>query len=364
MRLEEIIGNADAVKSLESMVSCGRIPHAMMLYENDGCGALKIAMAFLDSIFNHDHKVSAMIHPDVHYVYPVAIGSKVNEKQENLLAGLFLPYWRELMVKNPYSLENEVSSAFGIEGKQSVINVAEAREILDKIFLSSLEGGWKAIVVYLPEKMNPSSANALLKVVEEPPEKTIFIMITHAPEKVIQTISSRCQAMRILPYSKDEIVNILTSEFGKGQAEAVQAADVAGGSVGEALHFLSDREDYQEQLGIFKELMTALAARDLLSALTCGDRVAAMASREKQKAFCKFAGECLRKIFLFQQRLPGLSAYSEDERLFFSALAERSKKTFPRQALACFDRAQMLLDRNVNQKIIFCDVVDRLYGIF
>jgi DNA polymerase-3 subunit delta' len=364
MTLDDIIGNADAVKSLKSMISSGRIPHAMMLYENDGCGALRIALAFLDAIFQHDHKVSAMIHPDVHYIYPVSNGSKVNEKQENLRAELFLPFWRELMVNNPYSLENEVSSAFGVEGKQTVINVAEAREILDKIFLSSFEGGWKAIVLYLPEKMNASCANSLLKVVEEPPEKTIFMMITHAPEKVMPTISSRCQAMRIMPYSKDEIVNILTSEFGKGSVEAAKAADVAGGSVGEALHFLSDREDYQEQMGIFMDLMKALAAHDLLGALSCGDRAAAMSSREKQKAFCKFAGECLRKIFLIQQKLPSLSAYSEEELKLLGAVASKCRKSFPRLALSCFDKAQVLLDRNVNQKIIFCDVVDRLYRIF
>lgn len=202
MRLDEVIGNHDAVKALRGMAESGRIPHAMMLYENDGCGAMALVMAFLSQVMCDEHKVSNLIHPDVHYVYPVANGSKVTEKVENLRAELFLEYWRSLMTSNPYALESEVSEAFGIEGKQSGINNAEAKEILETVWLTSVEGGWKAVVVYLPEKMNAASANRLLKAIEEPPEKTLFIMITHAPEKVMQTISSRCQAIRVLPYSK------------------------------------------------------------------------------------------------------------------------------------------------------------------
>ena len=187
MNLDGIIGNHDAVRALKGMAESGRIPHAMMLYENDGCGAMALVLAFLSQIMGDEHKVCGLIHPDVHYVYPVANGSKVTEKVENLRAELFLEYWRSLMVSNPYALENEVSSAFGIEGKQSGINNAEAKEILETVWLTSVEGGWKAVVVYLPEKMNAASANRLLKAIEEPPEKTLFIITTYGMEN-----ASRC----------------------------------------------------------------------------------------------------------------------------------------------------------------------------
>ena len=132
MKLEGIIGNANAVEALKGMARSGRIPHAMMLYENDGCGAMAIVLAFLGEVFGDEHKVSGLIHPDVHYVYPVASGTKVNEKVQNLRSDLFLKYWRDLMKANPYALESEVNEAFGIEGKQTVINNAEAKEILEK----------------------------------------------------------------------------------------------------------------------------------------------------------------------------------------------------------------------------------------
>lgn len=364
MSLDGIIGNHDAVKALRGMAESGRIPHALMLYENDGCGAMALTLAFLSAVMGDGHKVSNLIHPDVHYVYPVANGSKVTEKVENLRAELFLEYWRSLMTANPYALESEVSTAFGIEGKQAGINNAEAKEILETVWLTSVEGGWKAVVVYLPEKMNAAAANRLLKAVEEPPERTLFIMITHAPEKVMQTISSRCQAIRVLPYSKQEIAEILSSRFGKTPDEAAQASSVAGGSVGAALRYLSGKEDYLRQMEIFKGLVDALAAQDLSAALGWGEAMAALPSRENQKAFCKFAGESLRKVFLIQQNLPQIAGVSREEAEFFTTLAARCRKSFPRMAVACLDRAQTLIDRNVNQKILFADLVGRMYLSF
>ena len=349
MRLGDIIGSKGAAQVLEGMIREGRVPHALMLYENDGCGAMALTLAFLGELLGSEHKVSGLIHPDVHYVYPVASGSKVNEKVDKLRAELFLGYWRDLMKTNPYALETEVDDAFGIEGKQTAINNAEAREVLETVYLSPVEGGWKAVVVYLPEKMNATAANRLLKAIEEPPEKTVFVMITHAPEKVLQTISSRCQALRVLPYSKEEVSGTLVSMFGKDRDEAEAAALVAGGSVGEALRYLSGKEDYDEQLEIF---------------LSFGDTLSGLGSREKQKAFCKFASESLRKIFLIQQELPSIAGVTPGEKDRLTALALKCKKSFPRQALSCLDRARLLIDRNVSQKILFCDLVGRLYSIY
>ncbi len=364
MRLDEIMGNRDVVAALKGMVASGRIPHAMMFYENDGCGAIDIIHAFLGEVFNDNHKVSGIIHPDVHYVYPVANGSKVKEKSENLKAELFLGYWRNLVTANPFFMEDEVYTAFGIEGKKVEINNAESKEVIGTVYLSPVEGGWKAVVIYLPERMNSYSANRLLKAIEEPPEKTLFLMVTHAPEKVMQTISSRCQSFRIIPFSKEEIRNVLVHRFGKTEEEASKAALVAGGSVGNAVRFLSDNEDRNEQFELFRSLMEAYSSKDLVAALQCSDALAALASREKQKAFCKFAGECLRKIFLIQQNLPQISGVLKEEEQFFRAVAASCKKSFPRTALSCLDRAQLLVDRNVNQKILFCDLVGRLYLMY
>ena len=364
MMLKEIIGNRDVVSALEGMVREGRVPHAMMLYENDGCGAMAVTLAFLSELFGSERKVSGLMHPDVHYVYPVASGTKVNEKVDKLRAELFLGYWRDLMKANPYALEPEICEAFGIAGKQTVINNAEAKEILETIYLTPVEGGWKAVVVYLPEKMNASAANRLLKAVEEPPEKTVFIMITHAPEKVLQTISSRCQAMRLNPLSREEVALTLESRFGESATDAVSAARSAGGSVGVALRYLSGKEEFEESMGIFTGLMEAVDSKDVVSALSFADTLAGLGSREKQKAFCKFAAECLRKIFMIQQDLLQIAGVTPEEEEALAGIASRCKKSFPRQAIPYIDKAALMIDRNVAQRIVFSDLVGKLFSIY
>ena len=340
MRFEDIHGNGTVVSALRNMVDGDRIPHALMFHENDGGGALPIALAFLQYLYCHSRaagdscgdcpvcrRVSKLIHPDIHFVCPIA-SSKEKPSTESYVSEI-----RELVGRNPYFYEHELYSALGIEGKQAAIAVPEARSILSKLSLSGVEGGWRSVIVYLPEKMNASAANTLLKMVEEPPEKTLFLLVTLQPEKVLQTISSRCLFLRVMPFSRSEAREVHPRQEG----ETTVYAD------------------------LFHDLMRALVGRDLLGALETGEAVAALDSREKQKSFCRLAGEGLRNIFLLQQGLTQLIDVPEDELAFYQEMAARCRKTFPRQALAGLDRAQLLLERNVNQKILFTDLVDRLY---
>jgi DNA polymerase-3 subunit delta' len=270
--------------------------------------------------------VKKLIHPDIHFVFPVAGSDKPVSDQ-------FIAKWRTLLLENPCFYENELYAALGIEGKQGNISVNEARSILEKLSLSAVEGGYRTVVVYLPEKLNIQAANTLLKMVEEPPEKTLFLLITHQPEKVLTTIASRCLFMRVRPLSREEMRAVHPQQ---GAETAVQA-------------------------DLFHDLMDALVRKDLLGALETGEAVAALDSREKQKTFCRVAGEGLRNLFLLQQGLVDLADIPEDELPFYRDTAGQVRKNFPRLALAALDRAQLLLERNVNQKILFTDLVNRLY---
>ena len=348
MKFSEIHGNGAVVKALAGMVDSGRIPHAILFHENDGGGAVPVLLAFLQYLYCHDrhdgdscgacpacNKVSKLIHPDIHFVYPVAGGSKVSSSDKPVSEN-YAGYWRELVAGNPYFYENEFYAALGIEGKSCVIALPEAKNILNSLSLTAVEGGFRSVVVYLPERMNQAAANSLLKMVEEPPEKTLFLMVTHEPEKVLGTIYSRCLFMRTAPLSKEDADRVHSRE----------------------------RAEDNAMLDILSDLFSALASRDLVSALEAGEAMAALESREKQKAFCKFAGRCLREIFLLQQGLSGIGDMTEDEEAFLQETARKCKKNFPRQALGLFDRAVLLIERNVNQKILFCDLVDRLYMIY
>lgn len=311
MTFDEIRGNEDVVRALTGMVDSGKVPHAILFHEDDGGGAMPVVIAFLQYLFKENNRIPKLIHPDVHYVYPTAAGS---------ISLQYMDRFRTLVHDNPCFSETEMGETLGIEGKNSVIAVSEAKHLLESLSLSALEGGYRAVVMYLPEKMNTEAANRLLKLIEEPPAQTQFLLVTHSPEKVLVTIASRCQRIRVR--------NV-------GASKSLASADA----------------------GLFGELMDALVARNLVAALEVGEKIAALPSREAAKTFCRTSSEILRQMFLAQQGMTSLM----DAGASVGAWTSRCRRTFPRQALEAFGRALNLIDRNVNAKVLFTDLVDRLY---
>lgn len=324
MMFRDINGNESVKRALTGMIDSGKVPHSIMFHENDGGGAFPLCMAFLQHLFYgeaENPKIAKLIHPDIHYIFPVISGK---------LSVNYIDNFRELALSRPSFYESELNEACGFEGKLTGIAVPEANALLSELAFNSLEGGYKAVVVYLPEKMNAAAANKLLKSLEEPSDKTLFLMITHYPERVIQTIASRCQTIRVRPE--------------EGRQEF-------------------DSENGGEYRDLFISLMDSILARDLSRGLETGESLAALPSRDKAKAFCRYAAEGLRKIFLLQKGLESIAGISEEDRDYYSRLAGGLKPTFPRNALSYMDRAQLLIDRNINQKILFCDLVNRLFVI-
>lgn len=348
MRFADVIGNASVAKMLSAMADSGRVAHAMLLYENEGCGALALALAYIQYLNCSNRtdgdscgecpscrQISKLIHPDVHFVFPVNKGPKTSDDKPT--SESYLKYWRELAVANPYFTEADLQKAIGIESKNGLIAVAEAKSIINKLSLASVSDGYKAVVFYLPEKMNQETANRLLKMVEEPPVKTLFLFITHAPEKVLQTIFSRCQSVRVLPLSKEEM----------------QAVD--------GMRPKDENEDESVFMDIFADLLRAIVSRDLMGTLEGGETIAALDSREKQKAFCSFAAECIRKIFMLQQKLPQIAFVTPEEEEFYNEMAAKCPKGFCVRSIANIEKVVSMIDRNVNSKILFCDLVNRMF---
>ena len=203
MRFAELHGNDELKRVLTEMVDSGRVPHAILFSEEDGGGAFPLCVAFLQYLYcadRHDgdscgecpscNKISKLIHSDLHIVFP-ASASKTSSA--------FMPEFRELAAANPYFRESELNAALRTDGKNTSITVADSRQLLDSLSLTALEGGYRSVIIYLPEKMNAEAANKLLKLIEEPPQMTQFLLISHRPDKLLPTISSRCQHMRVYP---------------------------------------------------------------------------------------------------------------------------------------------------------------------
>jgi len=305
---------SELLNTLCGMADSGRVPHAILLHEDDGGGGVALGIKFLEHLYGGNPRVAKMIHPDIHFVFPLILsGDSVSEQ--------YAKEWRALVQDNPGFSEGDLYDALGFEGKNTVISVKEANSLLGVLSRYSLEGGYTTVVIYLPEKMNSVAANKLLKILEEPPQQTLFLMVTHAPERLLPTILSRCQLFRM---------------ESSGSAEVTLRYDDGG---------------------LLSSLMDALIARDLSAALEVGEQLAALPSRDSMRAFCRYAAEKMRRVFLVQQ---GLSSLAGDD-AEAAAWAAACKKTFPRKALEALDKASALIGRNVNQKILFTDMVDRFY---
>lgn len=372
-RFADIPGNESAKKAFVSMADSGRVPHALILHENDGCGAIQLVLTFLQYLVC-EHKsdgepcgqcpackqFSKLIYPDLHFVFPVTTGSKISDSK-GLISERYISWWREMVLRNPYFLENELSESLGFEKKRGQILVAEAYDIIRKLSLSAVSGSYRAVIVYLPESMSNQTANKLLKTLEEPADNTVFILITHAPESVLQTIYSRCQPMRLSPLSNSEVSEHLQTRFGQTKEDADSAALLSGGSIGLALRELSQSENVAEIKSLVCDLFEKLVEKDYLGLLETGEQIATLDSREKQKLFCTFASNTLRNIFILQQGMDSVLALPSSEEDFLRYLAPKCGASFCRKAMSILNNASSMLVRNVSQKIIFTNVIDRLY---
>lgn len=337
MQFREVTGNEILKAKLSSMVDEGRVAHALMLVEEDGWGALPVAVALAQymscrhkengdscGICPECNKFSKLIHPDMHFIFPVNVTSKSGSDKKPV-SDNFISIFRDLALKNPYFTEENLNTEIGIEDKVGNISVAEAKEILAKTNMRSYEGGNKYIIIWLPERMSQESANKLLKMIEEPFSGTYFFLITHSPERVINTIRSRCLTVQLLPVEHSE-TNSETSQY----------------------------------FPIISELLSNCVSKKLSSMLEQNDEIVNM-GRERQKEFCRYSTNFLRKIWLTRHHLENIAFINKEEAQTIKALAEVIPPPFYEKAFNHFEGARISIENNVNAKIVFCNLTNLLF---
>lgn len=344
MRFADVIGNKDLTSGLVQMVDNGRLPHAVLLSEDGPWGAMPVALALAQYVnckakggdscgeCPSCHKYEKYIHPDLHFVFPVSSAKKLSEAEKKApVSDFFLKEWRELLLANPYFGEREFYDAIGIDDKSGNISVHEARSIFSKLSLRAFEGEYKTMIIYLPEKMNQEASNKLLKLLEEPPLGTLFILISHSPEKIIGTIRSRCQLLRLSPLSADERL-----KAGIGS---------------------SFNSEYNE---IITRLLDMSLKKSLIDIFPVWEAVAGM-GREKQREWCIYAENYIRKIYMVASSLESISELSEEEAADVGRYASALKGSFYEKAAGALDTAMASVDSNVNAKLIFCNLCNIIF---
>jgi DNA polymerase-3 subunit delta' len=250
MHFEEIIGQDHIKKHLAKTAENGRVPHAQLFVAPQGTGALPMAVAYTQLVMcdldttkpyalreRCREKIKRLMHPDLHFVFPVAANSKV---KDHPVSDKFLDDWREFVTETPYGSLYNWYQKIGIENKQGQIGVDEAEDIVKKLSLKPYEGGFKVMIIWMVEKMNVSAANKLLKLIEEPPDKTVLILITEDEEQLLKTIVSRCQVLHFKPLSEFEIKNALIRNEHAEPNTAMKIAHRANGNYNSAVHLLHD----------------------------------------------------------------------------------------------------------------------------
>lgn len=358
MLFSEILGQEHIKSHLTKSASSARIPHAQLFIGPEGSGTLPMAIAYAQYILCANSggentngneacnlKFRSLSHPDLHFVFPVSSNSEV---KSHPVSANFLKPWREFVEETPYGSLFDWYKKIDIQNKQGQIGVDEALEIVKSLSLKAYEGGYKVMIIWMADKMNTATANKLLKLLEEPPEKTVFLLIAESQDDILQTILSRCQVLNFGPLGEKAIIDALVSRENMELKAAQKIAHQAQGNYNKALHLLHKTDDDQpfEEWFVmwvraaFRAKGNAAAIQDLIA---WSETIAGI-GREAQKQFLNFC------IDMFRQAL--LLNYNAKELVFMEPTVEKFK-------LENF--APFVNGNNINE--IFKELSDALYHI-
>lgn len=324
MTFNSIIGQQHIINHLKTSASSGRVPHAQLFVGPEGCGTLPVALAYARYLLCSETneschlKMDGLSHPDLHFAFPVATNTKV---KKHAVSDLFLEDWRLFIKEQPYGNLFDWYKQIGVENKQGQIGVDEATDIVKKLALKSYEGGYKIMIIWMAEKLNTASSNKLLKLIEEPPNKTVFILIAEHEEQIINTIRSRCQVLHFPVLAENDIQQRLISDFNIGEAEALKIAHRANGNYNKAADFVhKDSEDLVFEKWFIAWVRAAFRAKGnktVIKDLIAWSDEIAKTGRETQKLFLNYCLDFFRQALLLNYTAKDL-VYLEPETANFS----------------------------------------------
>ena len=375
MLFSEILGQKHIKNHLTTSVDSGRIAHAQLFVGPEGSGTLPMALAYAQYILcgnkNGENnggnescnlKFKNFSHPDLHFAFPVTTSDKVKSKP---VSNFYLVEWRQLLEQQPYGNLFDWYKLLGVDNKQGQIGVDEAQEIVKSLSLKSYEGGYKVMIIWMAEKMNVAAANKLLKLIEEPPEKTVFVLIAEDEEQIINTIRSRCQVLHFPPLSEEAISEALVINYHIEKAVAIKIAHQANGNYNKACDLIyQDSEDILFEKWFILWVRSAFKAKGNKSAihdLISWSEEIAKTGRETQKKFLSYCLNYFRQAMLLNYKANDL-VYLEPKEANFK-LEKFAPFVHDSNILDISNQLQDAIyhiERNGNSKIILTDLSIKL----
>lgn len=366
MDFNDVIGQEEAKARLKQLCADNRLPHAIMLCGPAGCGKMALALAFASYIISGGDSresgsqamLARMEHPDLHFSYPTvklpSMGSDHKPVSDD-----FAREWHEMIMKSPYFSMDQWMTAIGAENQQAIITAGESDELTRKLSLKSSQGGYKVSVIWLPERMNIECANKLLKLIEEPPSRTVFIMVSEEPDKLLETIRSRTQRIDIKRIDDGSMCRALTERLSMDEDAARRVAHMANGNWLKALEVLNTDSENELFLDMFQSLMRLAYTRKVKELKKWSETVSAF-GREKQKRFLDYTLRLTRENFMYNFGNPELTYMSRREEDFARNFARFVNEGNILQIYELVNRAIRDIGQNANAKIVFFDLALRM----
>ena len=362
MFFRDIIGQDEAKQRLIREAKEGKIAHARLFCGPEGIGKLPLAIAYARYLSCQNPgeddacgtcpncmKYNKLAHPDLHFVFPV-----IKIKSKDTVSDDFLPEWRELLSQTPYFNLNIWLKEMGAENQQAQIYVKESDEIIRKLNLKSSQGGYKIMIIWLPEKMNVECSNKLLKLLEEPPSQTIFLLVSEEPDMLLTTIQSRTQRFNLYGIEEKQIAQKLVQQYGILEQDAIDIAHRSEGNFLKALETIHLNEENQLFFEMFVSLMRLSYQRKIREMKQWSETMAST-GRERQKQFLQYCQRMIRENFIYNFHDPSITFLNEEERNFSSRFAPFVNE---RNVIGIMDElseAQRHIEQNVNARMVFFD---------
>ena len=373
MQFKDVIGQSAIKQRLIQSVRENHVSHAQLFLGPAGCGKLPLALAYAQYILCPNRtetdscgvcptcqKMQKLVHPDLHFVVPTNTTKSVKSNPES---DLFMEEWREYVQKNEgYINESGWYGFLDIENKQGYMSVRDAASLLRKLNMKAYEGDYKIAIIWMAEKMRTDTANKLLKLLEEPPEKTIFLLIAEDQDQLLATIKSRTALVKIPALDTAAIETALQQRFGCDPKQAHDAAMISEGDWLTACQSFKDFEDHKFFFTTFQQWMR-LCFRAAYSEIIDFSANVKGIGREKQKELLDYGLRIIRNSLLFNNNLAEIVMLPDDEKTFNSKFSPFVNPANLVQIVALFEEAIRQIERNGNAQIIFTDVSFKMIGL-
>ena len=363
MFFRDIIGQEEIKRQLIKNVQENKIAHAQLFCGGEGVGKLPLAIAYARYISclnpsNEDAcgkcpnciKFNHLAHPDLYFIFPV-----VNKKNtKDVVSDDYIAEWRELIAKTPYFNLHTWLEEMGAENQHAQIYVKESNEIIRKLSLKSSQGGYKIIIIWLPEKMNQECSNKLLKLLEEPAEQTVFLLVSEEPDMLLTTIQSRTQRINIKGIEEKDLKEALMNIHGLQEQDATDIAHRSEGNFLKAIESISLNEENKLFFDLFVALMRLSYQRKIKEMKVWSENVAAM-GRERQKHFLSYCQRMIRENFIYNFHNRSITYLGSEEEAFSTRFAPFINERNVMEIMSELNEAQRHIEQNVNAKMVFFD---------